>query len=65
MIFLLRIVAVLLAGYFLYMVFDWWRENYSPNMPCPQCEGEGTWDVTDDEEACILCKGSGKIERQV
>jgi len=74
MIFLLRIAVVFLTGYFLYMVYRWWQENHSPMMPCPQCDGEGTWTVYEDSTAsiaeeievdCILCNGKGKIEREV
>jgi hypothetical protein len=65
MIFLLRIAVIFISGYFLYMVYLWWQENYSPSVTCPQCDGEGKWDVIDIEEECILCKGKGKIERQL
>ncbi len=64
MILLLRLAVIVLTGYFLYMVYDWWKENYSPTVPCPQCDGEGKWEITESEEDCILCKGSGKIERE-
>lgn len=65
MIFLLRIAVIFLAGYFLYMIYDWWKENFSPMIPCPQCDGEGKWEVSEDEEDCILCNGAGKIEREI
>ena len=65
MVFLLRIAVIFIAGYFLYMLYLWWQDNFSPTIPCPQCDGEGTWEVVDEEEECILCKGSGKIEREL
>ena len=64
MILLLRIVAVCLITYFLYILYEWWNENYGANIPCPQCDGEGTWESMREKEPCLLCKGKGKIERQ-
>ena len=66
MINLLRLAVIFLAGYFLYMIYLWWKENYSTEVVCPQCDGEGIWGYMEDvEEDCILCKGRGKIEREV
>lgn len=66
MILLLRLVTALLATYFIYMVYEWWKDNHSPYVVCPQCEGEGIWITADGhQETCLLCRGAGKIEREI
>lgn len=67
MILLLRLITAGLAAYFIYMVYQWWNDNHSPYVTCPQCEGAGVWHVvgTDEEDKCILCRGEGKIEREL
>ena len=64
MILLIRVAILVLFVYFAYMLYEWWDNNYNPKVPCPHCEGEGTWEDTREEEPCILCQGSGVIEKQ-
>ena len=65
MILLLRIITASVAIYFLYMVYLWWQENYSPMIECPQCDGDGVWESMGKVDTCLLCKGKGKIEREL
>jgi len=64
MILLVRLTVLVLAVYFLYVVYEWWDNNNNPKVPCPHCEGEGVWEEDDHEEPCILCQGAGVIEKQ-
>lgn len=60
---LLRLAAVGLILYIVYLSLSFWlRHKESETVVCPQCDGDGLWQINDIDETCILCKGSGMLK---